>query len=1265
MIKFFRKYEKILFWAILIPILATFSISYIMLQVLTSVPIPPAGVVFGEEVRQDEYEACSRRLMLRNRFRFRREQEPDDTWRWLVFVKQAERAGIRVAEAEISQRIRDIYRERKAMEVASEELGESEAYRNLDPVTRDRVYWRRVREKVDEVSFQLQDYLRMLRQTGVSAGSFEHTLAEELKIERLQSLVRNSATRDPDDLYKDYQRKHHKRQARYVAFTADSCPPSDENVTEEELTAHYDDTKADRFAEPRRVNLSYLLFPTDSFADTIAAPTEEELKARYESEKELRYRLPDLPEDKPSDGPGNGEAEPADTPGGPDADKEARPEDAGGGEPGKAEPADGAEDGEAGSEPPETPASDGADDAAGDPQPGRATNDGLSAGEKAQKGEGTEEGGTDAAPDGAGAENRPGPDAQSSDPPAPRYRPFSEVRSEIEGRIRDERTRIAARKQAEDVRSKVMEAQAEGGALDLAGLSLLHGAVYGVTGAVEMDELIRHDEIGHFSLRIMIDNQRERDVSEVLVSARGKNAFFYRVEEDRPARVIPLDDVRELVLRSFVDGHEDDLRAYFEQNAWRYREQERVELEYVKAPYTRYEKRVDEALEGDERKAKIRELASQDLAAFRDRYSEPPADGAPPPALDSLALELSLRHRTAKTEVSGKDLPDELQTADVYAHLQKAKDEVGRLSPAFQSKDESSLVTVMVNSVSPPRTPTFEEVQDTVRADLLKERAFERAKQRAGDFADRVERRSADFVTEAEGEGLSVRETGLIASNEEAEDLPGGRRFLSALFAVEELGGIGGPVHDQDEKRSVVMRFVQREKADPDGFEEKRDELLNSVATWSQQYDRLITVRELVGAEAVQRWSLETLLEAHGIGRDALKVVYELTHGAEGLWGIEARHLYVEANQETIEEVLRERASESANRVLEDLRTEKLAFDSAARKYSDDWETRRYGGRLTRFSRTDENVPAELREAAFALEKPKDIGGPVETDRGIHLIQLIDQRKQKVRIRHILFSTKRQTDPETGSLKPLPQEVLEAAMARSREVVDEAHERIQGGEPFEVVAEEVSTEAGSSDKQVYQFLTDVQLAIIRLVPKPDEGQTSGGSVVRALSFPIVVPDGAHLFLVQETSAAQEGPEQSTKKLQVRHIYRAGQGAPAALNKIREEITTAHAQAMRASTTGTDERRKLTQVFEDHARLHSQSRTALTGGRLGNFPRYPDLERWGEQFREKLYELEVGSTSEVIEGVEGWHMLHVTEHKKRTFEEGWMEIAATFLDALSF
>lgn len=98
---------------------------------------------------------------------------------------------------------------------------------------------------------------------------------------------------------------------------------------------------------------------------------------------------------------------------------------------------------------------------------------------------------------------------------------------------------------------------------------------------------------------------------------------------------------------------------------------------------------------------------------------------------------------------------------------------------------------------------------------------------------------------------------------------------------------------------------------------------------------------------------------------------------------------------------------EEINKVKNELRdytervtTGRTSFATLARLYSDDPGTARQGGELDYTGRA--TLDPAFANVAFNLTDPKKISKIVESEFGYHIIQLIDKRGDKIKVRHIL-----------------------------------------------------------------------------------------------------------------------------------------------------------------------------------------------------------------------------------------------------------------------
>ncbi len=100
------------------------------------------------------------------------------------------------------------------------------------------------------------------------------------------------------------------------------------------------------------------------------------------------------------------------------------------------------------------------------------------------------------------------------------------------------------------------------------------------------------------------------------------------------------------------------------------------------------------------------------------------------------------------------------------------------------------------------------------------------------------------------------------------------------------------------------------------------------------------------------------------------------------------------------------------------------SFTMLARLYSEDTGSASNGGELPRFMGRGELDPA-FANVAFNLQTPGKVSKIVESEFGYHIIQLVEKRGDRIKVRHIL-------------LKPhVPEDALTAGMARLDSIADD------------------------------------------------------------------------------------------------------------------------------------------------------------------------------------------------------------------------------------
>ena len=132
---------------------------------------------------------------------------------------------------------------------------------------------------------------------------------------------------------------------------------------------------------------------------------------------------------------------------------------------------------------------------------------------------------------------------------------------------------------------------------------------------------------------------------------------------------------------------------------------------------------------------------------------------------------------------------------------------------------------------------------------------------------------------------------------------------------------------------------------------------------------------------------------------------------------------------------------EEIDRVKEELRnyTERVnsgetSFSTLAIMYSEDPGSARYGGEMDYMGRTE--LDPAFANVAFSLTDPTKVSKVVESEFGYHIIQLIDKRGDKVKVRHILRKPKlAQTDLDSTMVR---MDSIAEDIRKNKYTIDEA-----------------------------------------------------------------------------------------------------------------------------------------------------------------------------------------------------------------------------------
>ncbi len=128
-------------------------------------------------------------------------------------------------------------------------------------------------------------------------------------------------------------------------------------------------------------------------------------------------------------------------------------------------------------------------------------------------------------------------------------------------------------------------------------------------------------------------------------------------------------------------------------------------------------------------------------------------------------------------------------------------------------------VFVTVTGKKDPYTPMLDEVKDRVREDLIRTRAIEMSKQRAGEIAAAL-KGALNFAAAAKAQGFDAKDSTLAARGSAWPDVGASADLDRAAFALP-VGGVSGAISTPD--GAVILRVAERDEVTPDELAKGRE----------------------------------------------------------------------------------------------------------------------------------------------------------------------------------------------------------------------------------------------------------------------------------------------------------------------------------------------------------------------------------------------------------------------------------------------------------
>ena len=214
----------------------------------------------------------------------------------------------------------------------------------------------------------------------------------------------------------------------------------------------------------------------------------------------------------------------------------------------------------------------------------------------------------------------------------------------------------------------------------------------------------------------------------------------------------------------------------------------------------------------DEVRSQIQEtLTAQRVdQQLADRTRDLDARIQKPADLDTVGKEAGLVVSETGFFARNEPVPGIGPTPDVTNQAFQMKD--GEVSRGLQSPRGPMYITV--TGRREPYVPNLDEVKDRVREDVIKARAAELSKQKAGEIATTL-RSSKDFAAAAKAQGLEAKDTQLITRGSPIPDVGVSPEIDKVAFTLPG-GGVSDPIATPT--GAVIVRVAERQEVTSDAF---------------------------------------------------------------------------------------------------------------------------------------------------------------------------------------------------------------------------------------------------------------------------------------------------------------------------------------------------------------------------------------------------------------------------------------------------------------
>jgi peptidyl-prolyl cis-trans isomerase D len=217
----------------------------------------------------------------------------------------------------------------------------------------------------------------------------------------------------------------------------------------------------------------------------------------------------------------------------------------------------------------------------------------------------------------------------------------------------------------------------------------------------------------------------------------------------------------------------------------------------------------------------VRTQIQQTLQAQRveqqiaDRTRDLDARITKPADLDTVGKEAGVTVAESGLFAREDPIPTLGPAPEVAAQAFQLKD--GEVSKALQSPRGPVYITT--TGKLDPYVPKVDEVKDRVREDVIKVKAADLSKQRAGEIASAL-RAAKDFAAAAKAQGLEAKDTQLIARGSPLPDIGVSPEVDKVAFGLPSAG-VSEPIATAN--GSVIVRVAERQDVTPDALRQAKE----------------------------------------------------------------------------------------------------------------------------------------------------------------------------------------------------------------------------------------------------------------------------------------------------------------------------------------------------------------------------------------------------------------------------------------------------------